>query len=280
VFLRQPAVAGTFNPRNARDLSRAVDEYCSEARDPASIPSDSAKGKISVYACMVPHAGYIYSGHVAGAAYRAIEIPARIILLGPRHYPAGESMAILSSGKWLTPLGEALIDAPLAEQLKHACPLLREDEVAHRREHSLEVQLPFLQRARPDFTFVPIVLGTDRWDFLESLGHALASVVRAQHEPVFLIASSDMNHYEPDDITRVKDNLAIERLLALDARSLYDTVHHERISMCGYAPAVCTVIAVRELGARHAELLHYATSGDVNGDRDQVVGYAGMIFHD
>jgi AmmeMemoRadiSam system protein B len=258
-------------------------DNCCLAQDPARFSKNpetvSHRAKIAAYACLVPHAGYIYSGHVAGAVYSAIEIPARIILLGPRHYPAGETMAILSSGKWLTPLGEAAIDAPLAGELKRACPNLRDDEVAHRREHSLEVQLPFLQRARPDFTFVPIVLGTDHWDSLVTLGHALASVVSAQPEPVLLIASSDMNHYEPDDVTRVKDNLAIERLLALDSRGLCDTVRRENISMCGYIPAVCALIAARELGARHAELIRYATSGDVNGDREQVVGYAGMVFH-
>jgi AmmeMemoRadiSam system protein B len=273
-------VAGTFYPRNARELAHAVDQYCSGARDPAAVSSDagSARAKIAAHACLVPHAGYIYSGHVAGEVYRAVEIPPRVILVGPRHYPGGEAMAIISSGKWLTPLGEAVVDAPIAEELKRACHSLHEDEIAHRREHSLEVQLPFLQRARPDFTLVPIVLGTDRWDSLVALGHALASVVRAQPEPVLLIASSDMNHYEPDDVTRVKDNLAIDRLLALDARGLYDTVRREGITMCGYAPAVCALIAARELGARHAELIRYATSGDVNGDRNEVVGYAGMIF--
>jgi hypothetical protein len=276
-------VAGTFYPCNAGELASAVDEYCSGARDPADVSSDSAtsppRAKIAAHACLVPHAGYIYAGHVAGAVYGAIEIPTRIILLGPRHYSVGEAMAILSSGKWLTPLGEAVIDAPLAEELKHACPSLREDEVAHRREHSLEVQLPFLQRACPDFTFVPVVLGTDEWDSLEALGHALTSVINAHREPVLLIASSDMNHYQPDDVTRVKDNLAVECLLVLDARGLYDTVRREGITMCGYAPAVCMLIAARELGARHAELLRYATSGDVNDNRNEVVGYAGMIFH-
>jgi hypothetical protein len=227
---------------------------------------------------MVPHAGYIYSGHVAGAVYGVIEIPRRIILLGPRHYSAGQPMAILSSGKWLTPLGEAAIDTPLARDLKQACPLLREDNAAHRREHSLEVQLPFLQRIRPDFTFVPIVLGTDDWDSLTALGFSLASVIRAQDEPVLLIVSSDMNHYEPDDVTRAKDTLAIERLLSLDTRGLYDTIHRESISMCGYMAAVCALVALNDLGGNDAQLLRYATSGDVNGDRRQVVGYAGMIF--
>lgn len=283
--LRQPAVAGKFYPRNPSELATMVDGF--SFRGPSAgnflnntgADATTTRTRTTAQACLVPHAGYIYSGRVAGAVYGTVKIPSRVILIGPRHYPIGEDLAVVSSGKWLTPLGEATIDIPLAQELKRACHSLREDELAHRREHSLEVQLPFLQRARPDFTFVPIVLGTDRWEALENIGHALAAVISAQHEPVLLIASSDMNHYEPDDITRVKDNVAIERLLALDARGLFDTVRRERISMCGYSPTVCTLIAARELGTHHAELVRYATSGDVNGDREQVVGYAGMIFH-
>jgi len=264
--LRRPAVAGRFYPSDAHELSRAVDEF-----------APSVTGKIPACVCLVPHAGYVYSGHVAGAIYGAIQIPRRIILLGPRHYPAGAAMAINSAGSWRTPIGDAPVDAPLAEALKSACSGLREDEIAHLREHSLEVQLPFLQRIRPDFRFVPIALGTDRWPDLERLGLALAEVIAAQPEPVLLIASSDMNHYEPDDVTRVKDKLAIDRFLALDARGLYDVVRREGITMCGYAPAVSTLIAANKLGAERAKLIRYATSGDINGARDEVVGYAGII---
>jgi MEMO1 family protein len=264
---RRPAVAGKFYPADARQLAREVDEF-------AAPPSK----KTPAIACMVPHAGYMYSGHVAGAVYRTLDLPAKIILLGPRHYPVGESMAILSAGNWQTPLGQVEIDAPLADALKRACPALREDEKAHHAEHSLEVQLPFLQRARANFHFVPIVLGTDRWDALQELGRALASVVAAQSEPVLLVASSDMNHYEADGVTRVKDKLAIDQVLALDARGLYDTVRREGITMCGYAPTVATLLAARGVGASRAELIRYATSGDINGDRDEVVGYAGIVI--
>jgi hypothetical protein len=265
--LRRPAVAGRFYPSDADKLSRAVDEFARPASE-----------EFAACACLVPHAGYIYSGHVAGAVYASITIPQRIILVGPRHYPGGAAMAINSAGSWRTPLGDVPIDAPLAESLKRACSNLREDETAHRREHSLEVQLPFLQRARPDFRFVPVLLGTDRWSDLEELGLALAAVIAAQPEPVLLIASSDMNHYEPDDVTRVKDKLAIDQFLAMDARGLYDVVRREGITMCGYAPAVSTLIAANRLDARRAELIRYATSGDINGDRDEVVGYAGIVI--
>lgn len=188
-------------------------------------------------------------------------------------------MAILSNGAWRTPLGDASIDAALGEQLKAACPLLREDSVAHSGEHSLEVQLPFLQVLDPGFTFVPVALGTVRFEELVSVGEAIGSVLAASHEDVLLLTTSDLNHYEDDATTRVKDGKAIEKLLKLDARGLFDTCLREKISMCGLGPAVAMLTALSLLGAKHAELVRYATSGDVSGERDAVVGYAGMIFH-
>jgi AmmeMemoRadiSam system protein B len=265
-MIRLPAVAGSFYSADPKQLTRDVDQYVAGAAE-----------KIHALGCVIPHAGYMYSGHVAGAVCSSMRIPPRCILLGPRHYPRGEPMAILSEGSWQTPLGEAQIDTALARALVHACPRLREDAVAHQPEHSLEVQLPFLQRLVPDFRFVPVVLGTDRYPLLEELGHAVAEVIAAQKEPVLVIASSDMNHYESDAITRVKDNRAIAQILALDPRGLYDTVRSEGITMCGYAATVAMLVAVLDLGATKAQLIRYATSGDIFGDRDQVVGYAGIV---
>lgn len=227
---------------------------------------------------MVPHAGYVYSGAVAAEVFRRIEISARVILIGPRHFPRGAPMAIVSEGAWQTPLGLAQIDSPLARKIAGACALLREDTVAHSAEHSLEVQLPFLQRLAPAFSFVPIVIASVSYEHLESLGRALAHVLRSESDPILLIASSDMNHYESDSVTRVKDRKAIDRILALDPRGLYDTVRNEEISMCGYGAAVATLAAACELGATHADLLRYATSGEVNGDLSEVVGYAGIVI--
>lgn len=266
-MIRPAAVAGRFYPSDPRELSRQVDAYT----------NDGGK-KTSAIGCVVPHAGYMYSGHVAGAVYRVLQLPRRILLLGPRHFPRGEALAILSEGAWNTPLGDAKIDAELAAELARAFPRLREDEVAHSVEHSLEVQIPFLQRLAGSFSFVPIVLGIDRYPVLEELGRAVARVVAAQKKPVLLVASSDMNHYESDEITRIKDHQAIDQILALDPRGLYDTVRAKAISMCGYAPTVVMLTAARALGATSAELVRYATSGDITGDRDEVVGYAGLII--
>jgi MEMO1 family protein len=266
-MLRPPAVAGLFYPSEPRELARQIAAFCT-----------NGKTKSRAVACVVPHAGYMYSGHVAGAVYSSIEIPQRSILLGPRHFPQGQPLAILTEGAFATPFGEATIDAALATELARACPLLREDAVAHAREHSLEVQLPFLQRLRRDLRFVPVVLGTDRYAAIEELGHAVAEVVKPQNDPVLVIASSDMNHYESDAITRVKDQKAIQRVLALDPRGLYDTVRQEGITMCGYAATVAMLVAARDLGATEAALVCYATSGDVTGELDRVVGYAGMVI--
>lgn len=266
-MIRPPAVAGRFYSSDPKELARDVDQYLS-----------SVSEKIPALGCVVPHAGYMYSGHVAGAVYSSLEIPRQCILLGPRHFPRGESMAILTEGSWQTPFGDAQIDSALAGELAYVCPRLREDAVAHESEHSLEVQLPFLQRLVPDFRFVPVVLGTDRYPVLEELGHAVAHVVAAQAEPVLVIASSDMNHYENDAITRVKDERAIARILALDPRGLYDTVRTEGISMCGYAATVAMLVAMLDRGATEARLIRYATSGDVSGEYDRVVGYAGIAI--
>jgi MEMO1 family protein len=269
-MLRPPAVAGRFYSSDSRELTQQVDACLAQ--------KDGTERKIAARGCVVPHAGYMYSGHVAGAVYASLEIPARCILLGPRHFPRGEPMAILTAGSWQMPMGNAEIDSALSTELARACPRLREDPVAHAREHSLEVQIPFLQRLVKDFRFVPVVLATDRYPVLEELGHAVAHVVAAQADPILVIASTDMNHYESDAITHRKDQLAIARILELDPRGLFDTVRSEGITMCGYAATVAALVAMQDLGAKEAQLVQYATSGDITGDRDEVVGYAGMVF--
>jgi AmmeMemoRadiSam system protein B len=263
---RAAAVAGRFYPADPDELRRDIDQFTAGAGQ-----------KIKARACLVPHAGYMYSGGVAGKVYRAIEIPSRILMLGPRHFPRGESLAILSDRTWQTPLGDAQIDSGLAAELKQAFPLMREDAVAHETEHALEVQLPFLQRLAGDFRFVPIVLGTERFDVLEQLGRAIAKVYGAQKQPFLILTSSDMNHYESDAITRVKDRVALDRIAALDPAGLQKVIHEKEISMCGYGSASVMMTAMRALGATQAEIVAYATSAEVSGDFDWVVGYAGAV---
>jgi MEMO1 family protein len=268
-MIRLPAVAGRFYPEDPEQLDHLVASLFAAANQST---------KSSARACVVPHAGYKYSGRTAAETYARIDIPNRVILLGPRHYPRGAPLAILSHDPWQTPFGLAPIDQELASKLQRACSLLREDEVAHSAEHSLEVQLPFLQRLVPAFSFVPIVIGPLRFEELEVLGRAIAEVVSSETGPILIVASSDMNHYEADDVTRVKDRKAIDRILALEPRELFNVVRNESISMCGYGAVVATLTAVRELRAVHAELVSYATSGEINGDFREVVGYAGIVI--
>src|SRR6266852_9158616 len=256
-MLRLPAVAGRFYPSNPAELTSLVNKYAK--KEPGNAPAQ-------VKACLVPHAGYVYSGHVAGAVFARVALPKKILILGVRHFPRGEPVAILSKGAWRTPLGDAEIDASLAETLRRACRLLREDSVAHSAEHSLEVQLPFLQVLAPGFTFVPVALGTVRYEELVNVGEAVAQVMAAQTEDVLLLTTSDLNHYEDDATTRAKDRKAIEQLLVLEPLGLYDTCRNEGISMCGLGPAVAMLTALNALGAKKPELVKYATSADVSGD--------------
>ena len=219
----------------------------------------------------------MYSGHVAGAVFARVEVPKRCIVLCPNHTGLGHALAIMSEGAWQTPLGDIPIGAKLAAALKRRLPALQEDSAALRAEHAAEVELPFLRLRQPDLSFVPIALGTRQFDILEELGKALADVISAQEDSVLIVASSDMNHYESDAVTRAKDHRAIERILSLDPRGLFDVVTQQNISMCGFGPAVAMLTAVRQLGAKSAELVKYATSGDISGDRNMVVGYAGIV---
>lgn len=268
--IRHPAVAGRFYPRDPDELRTEALEYLSQST-PSDHPPRRAVG------CIAPHAGYMYSGQVAGAVFAQVEIPRRCVVLCPNHTGVGRPLAVMSEGAWQTPLGEVPIDSELAAALKRRFPALDEDSAAHRAEHAAEVELPFLQLRQSDLTFVPIALGTRHFEPLEQLGMALANVIAAQKAPILIVASSDMNHYESDAVTRMKDHRAIERILTLDPRGLYDVVTQQNISMCGLGPAVVMLTAARQLGATSAELVKYATSGDVSGDRNSVVGYAGVV---
>ena len=270
--VRYPAVAGRFYPRDPETLRKDVHTYLSPSQ-----PSAQAQKIIRARGCIVPHAGYMYSGHVAGAVFARLEVPELCVVLCPNHTGVGRALAIVSEGSWETPLGAVPIDSDFAISLKQRCALLHEDSTAHRSEHAIEVELPFLQIRQPQLRFVPIALGTGQFEALEHLGRALAEAVAAHDKPVLIVASSDMNHYESDAITRVKDQSAIEPILRLDARGLYDVVTQQHISMCGFGPAVAMLTAVTRLGASSAELVKYATSGDISGDRDTVVGYAGIV---
>ena len=265
-MVRKPAVAGYFYPRTAS----ALKELLGRMVDPGA-------EKEKALAVVSPHAGFVYSGHVAGAVYSSVVLPGRIVILGPSHGGQRSLVGIMAEGSWQTPLGEVPVDPALAQALLRNSPLIQVEKGAHDGEHSLEVQLPFLQYLSAGFSIVPLS-GSPAADYkdLEDLGQALAATIRGANEEVLLVASTDMSHYVSQETARMKDFLAIERIQALDARGLYDVVQREAISMCGFQPTTAVLLAALELGAGRADLVRYMTSGDASGDYEQVVGYAGI----
>lgn len=263
--VRQAAVAGQFYPDSPQQLTDTVKHLIGQG------PMGRALGM------MAPHAGYLYSGGVAGEVYGAVEMTDTFVILGPNHTGLGPAAAIMTSGVWRLPGGDALVDELLAQSILGSCRLLTADESAHKFEHSIEVQLPFLQYLKADLSFVPISLMLTSFAACREIGAAIAAAVKQEDRSVLVIASSDMTHYENQATAREKDNLALSRMQDLDPEGLMETVLTNHISMCGAAPAAVMLQACLELGAHRARLIRYATSGDVTGDYSQVVGYAGVI---
>ena len=263
---RSPAVAGQFYPGRPDALRQTLREL---------VPLCSAPQ--TAIGVMLPHAGYIYSGAIAGETFSRVRIPSRVVVIGPNHRGVGHPAAVFPAGSWTTPLGEAAIDAELARRLLTECPGLQADTAAHRFEHSLEVQVPFLQFLNPDADIVPICLGHLPLPNLLALGKSLGRSLARSGEDVLLVASSDMTHYEPAEVARRQDRLALDRVLALDAEGLYRVVCEKKISMCGFMPTALMLAAAVEMGATTASLVRYGNSGETTGDPSEVVGYAGVI---
>ena len=266
--IRPPAVAGAFYEGTPDRLRAQVDQCF---LDPVPQTKERFIGAV------VPHAGLMYSGHVAAAFYGLAALPKRFVILCPNHTGAGHFAAINREGSWRTPLGDAAIDTRLADALMSKTILLAEDGRAHAREHSLEVQLPFLQRLLgDDFTFVPICLGAHRLDYAEEIGRAIADVLKDETD-VAILASSDLNHYEDQQSTLRKDQLAIDQVLARNPQELWRVVDEYDVSMCGFIPTTAMLVAANALGATNGRLIKHATSGDINRDYSHVVGYASIM---
>jgi len=265
-MLRRPVVAGRFYSGSAAALKAEVEKYIK--------PCEAKKKVLGVVS---PHAGYVYSGPVAGDLFSQIVVPGTAVILAPNHTGVGADFALWSSGHWRTPLGDVEVDEELADRLYTSCDLLEEDADAHHGEHSAEVQVPFLQYFNPGVRIVGIVIRSHKLDELKELGQRLADGVKALRPDALIVASSDMTHYEPVAAAKQKDDLAIHKILGLDEDGLWHTVMKHRISMCGFAPTVAMLAACKALGAKKATLTKYQTSGDVSGDYDAVVGYAGVV---
>lgn len=266
-MIRQPAVAGSFYPANPKELSAQV-----AALLKSQLEAHKAK------ALIVPHAGYVYSGAVAGQVFAETMIPRQVILIGPNHHGLGADIAVSTAEAWRTPITQVPLAAKLRARLIDEIPQLTLDDRAHQYEHSLEVMLPFLVQRQPQLEIVPIALGRLNLDDCLNLGTALAKTLVAWDQEVLLLASSDMNHFSPAEKSEKLDSLAIDAMIHYDLNKLYQVVHEQHISMCGVLPAITVMQAARELGASSCQLLSYSHSGKVNGDYTSVVGYAGLTI--
>jgi MEMO1 family protein len=266
-MIREPAVAGQFYPDSPEKLRSMI----------KGMVDDKAE-KVDAVGAILPHAGYVYSGAVTGATLSRIKFKDAFIIMGPNHTGVGKNFSIMTEGVWKTPLGDVAIDADLAKQLLSASKYLEEDASAQVYEHSIEVQLPFLQYFKNDIKIVPIVFSYAEGTVYEAIGKELAQAIRQSGRGIVMIASSDMTHYETQQSAKKKDSAAIDAILHLDGAELLKRVEEMGISMCGYAPALSLIAAARELGSNGVELVKYQTSGDVTRDYDRVVGYAGIII--
>ncbi len=266
--VRAPAVAGRFYPGSAEELRSDVERYTAlEVRPEPAV------------AAVMPHAGYIYSGGVAGQVLASIEIPPEVLILGPNHTGLGVPLSLYPGGStWETPLGEVAISDRLNEVLLEVVPGLEEDTEAHAKEHSAEVQVPFLQSRAPEVRISVLRFGTGRLETLLEVGMGIAMAVASSPRPVLILASSDMSHYETHEVAVKKDRLAIDEVLRLDPEGLHRVCKQTPVTMCGYAGTVAALRASKALGAKEAWLVDYRTSGDTTGDRSSVVGYAGIVI--
>lgn len=273
-MLRTPAVAHQFYPGEVGELRKMLDRLVPGGPD--GVDPKPAQ------AVVMPHAGYVYSGGVAGETVSRVAVPEDVIVLGPNHHGLGAAAALMAEGGWRMPLGEVPINGELAGIIRRHCPEIKVDERAHQAEHSLEVLVPFLQYRQPRLKIVPLCLARLSLADCQLIGRALAASIqdyaRDFNRPVLLAASTDMTHFESRQSASAKDRQAIDRVLALDPEGLYQTVVEQQISMCGVIPTVITLIAALAAGAGQAELVRYSDSGEASGDTSHVVGYAGFII--
>ena len=265
-MIRTPAVAGSFYPGDSETLRNEVESHILK-----NAVKTRALGVVS------PHAGFMYSGDVAGAVYSRIEIPDTVILLGPNHTGEGKTIALMSQGSWSLPTGTVQIDSELAAEISSS--LVQIDAVAHINEHCLETQIPFIQYFRKDFKIVPICLMKASYETCEAVSNEIVGAIdRLERRSVVIVASSDMTHYEPHESASRKDRQVIDLILQRDARAVYMTVKKQNITMCGVIPVTVMLMCCNKMGSSQAELAKYMTSGEISGDYKRVVGYAGIII--
>ena len=278
--LRYPSVAGSWYAGTPDLLRKQIEELFMHRLGPGILPSVKKNGPRNLVGLVVPHAGYIASGPVAAHAYYSLAKdgkPDVIVIFGPNHTGRGSALSIMFEGAWRTPLGDVKIDSEIAKQILNNSSIIDFDDKAHLNEHSIELQLPFLQYLYgSEFKFIPICFMMQDLESSREVGNAVAAALKGKNGLV--IASSDLTHYEPHEKAEKKDRMALNAILDMDEERYYKTVEDYRISTCGYGPVIAAITAAKKLGATKSELLCYKTSGDVLGDRSAVVGYASMTF--
>jgi len=280
VNVRRPTQAGVFYEGNAESLKRQIKGCFLHELGPGKIPEVEKAGPRRVIGLVCPHAGYMFSGPVAAHAYYRLALdgkPNLVVIFGPNHTGYGSALAVMNEGVWRTPLGDVEVDGETANQIVHESRLIDVDDSAHRFEHSIEVQLPFLQYLYgSEFKMIPICFSMQDLPSAIEVGEAVAKALAGKN--AVIIASSDMTHYEPQERAAKKDRLALEAVEAMDEARFCSIIETQRVSACGYGPIIALVTAAKILGAKEAKLLCYKTSGDVTGDYSSVVGYAAVCF--
>ncbi len=280
VHRRKPAVAGLFYPSDREELVKSIRDSFLHPLGPGVLPDQVEPGGLGrILGYVVPHAGYMYSGPVAAHAYLDLaraERPDVIVIAGPNHNMIGLLASVYREGVWETPLGDVEVDAEIARLLVSYSKFFGFDADAHAYEHSIEVQLPFLQYVLGEFKFVPVSIGLQTLDVARDLGRAAARLVEENGVKVMFLASTDFNHYEPHDVTVEKDAYAIEAILSMDEEELYRRLEERNVTMCGPAPTAALITYAGILGYGKPVLLKHATSGDVTGEKEWVVGYASI----
>jgi len=266
-MIRNPIVAGYFYPASPNELNKMLAKYI-----------DKKAKKEDAVGLLMPHAGYVYSGAVAGAAISRVKFKGTFIIIGPSHSGAGKPFSVMPEGTWRTPLGDVEVDAEMAAEIIKQSKYAEADYRAHADEHAVEVQIPFLQYIKPDVKIVPIILGGFSTDAYKEIGRAIVRAFEKLKRQAVILASGDMTHYEPAEEARAKDMKAVEAMFLLDADELTRRYNNLHITMCAYGPVITLITAARELGAKQGMLVKYQNSGDSSGDFSSVVGYAGVIF--
>jgi len=278
MIVRRPAVAGSFYPEDPQDLRAAIRGSYVHPLGPGSLPPSDEERR-GVMACVCPHAGYVYSGPVAAHSYlwlSSLRRPELVVIVGPNHYGVGSGISTFREGEWATPLGNLPVDSQAARKIVELTGLVDYDPESHRREHSIEVQLPFLQEVYGEFKILPISLAFQDMETARELGRGLSTLLKGRD--AILIASSDLTHYEPAPTAREKDMALLETVQGLDIESFYGVLEERRVTACGYGAIAAVMEASRLLGLKRGELHKYASSGDTTGDNDAVVGYPSVSF--